>query len=180
MTLAVRLTYNTVAVFRKTLTILSLLGLLLSVGLWGASYYGIEYQMTVEKRRDMHMEWFTLWNGSLTYWGTSSVMFGLTPLPDISLEEMRAHEWHFKDDVLIRGLARSAWQLPHFMKDLVIIPLGTASVAFAMPIGATWVICFRRRRKREMLGLCLKCGYDLRGSKERCPECGSEFESTGV
>ncbi len=32
MTSAVKLTYNTVAVFRKTLTILSLLGLLLSVG----------------------------------------------------------------------------------------------------------------------------------------------------
>ena len=27
------------------------------------------------------------------------------------------------------------------------------------------------RRKRKKLGLCLKCGYDLRGSKERCPEC---------
>ncbi len=39
MTLAVRLTYNTVAVFRKTLTIFSLIGLLLSVGVWGASYF---------------------------------------------------------------------------------------------------------------------------------------------
>ncbi len=28
---------------RKTLTILSLVGLLLSVGAWGASYYGILY-----------------------------------------------------------------------------------------------------------------------------------------
>ncbi len=161
---------------RRTITILSLLGLLLSVGLWGASYYGIEYERKDLKGPDAHWEWFTLNNGCITYWGARSVLLGMPPLPDESPQERLPSELHFKDDVLIRGLSRSAWQLPWFGKDLIIVPLWLASVAFAVPVGATWVICFRRRRRREKLGLCVKCGYDLRGSKERCPECGARFE----
>jgi hypothetical protein len=41
---------------------------------------------------------------------------------------------------------------------------------------ALWVRSYRRRRTdaaRRASNCCRSCGYDLRASKERCPECGT-------
>jgi predicted RNA-binding Zn-ribbon protein involved in translation (DUF1610 family) len=42
---------------------------------------------------------------------------------------------------------------------------------------SVWIIVSARRwmvrRRRRGLGLCVACGYDLRGSARICPECGS-------
>ncbi|HQY87636.1 MAG TPA: hypothetical protein PK402_03190, partial [Tepidisphaeraceae bacterium] len=35
-----------------------------------------------------------------------------------------------------------------------------------------FILRSRRKRHRRENGLCVKCGYDLRSSTERCSECG--------
>ncbi len=45
-----------------------------------------------------------------------------------------------------------------------------------IPFAACGVIVWLRhrvRRRRASAGLCITCGYDLRATPQRCPECGT-------
>lgn len=63
------------------------------------------------------------------------------------------------------------------------MPLSRIWVLYAIPalpgigiVSAIVVLHFLAARRRQQVraaqGLCLHCGYDLRSSKQRCPECG--------
>ncbi len=159
---------------RKTLTIISLLGLLLSVGLWGVSYYGIRYGL-----RD-HSD-FALIAGAVIFdqrYGT------LDCFPPSERDEagwaafLDCFTPRWRNDFWLRS-HQTVWK-PTVSRYggpdevTVCVPLWIPTAVFATFSMFTFVPVYRRR-KRKKLGLCLKCGYDLRGSKERCPECGMQF-----
>ena len=147
---------------RKTLTILSLIGLLLSVGLWGVSYH---------LRPRFH--WSTLNATHMCISSRGAMIFVTYGSKRPSLSgwaflgfDQQGYETFLKPEVNI------PWRNEALR---VIAPLWIPTVLFwAYPLYLKSGV--HRRRKRKKLGLCLKCGYDLRASKERCPECGQEFE----
>jgi hypothetical protein len=58
---------------------------------------------------------------------------------------------------------------------------GVAALLVVTPV--VWVLRFRRARTRRWrLGnaRCLACGYDLRATPERCPECGAVPAAKGA
>jgi len=44
---------------------------------------------------------------------------------------------------------------------------------FALLGTLPWLIAHWPRRKKPRDGYCIQCGYDLRATPERCPECGT-------
>ncbi len=181
---------------RKTLTILSLIGLLLSVGLWGVSCFSLVYaprSLIHQFRLDagaIHFHRITGqnpddWrkvalqmievNGEPAQHGGGSITSDSAPVADFEFfgPGFAVHGFQSFETLWLPRCSSSPSGSMQYLS--IRIPLWIPTVLFTLILWFSSVP-FRRRRKRKKLGLCLKCGYDLRGSKERCPECGEAFE----
>ena len=146
---------------RKTLTILSLIGLLLSGGLWGVSYMKIGYA-----DGDLYV---LLFEGGLECeYIPGSGEVGVSEWLHFGFHDFRTR-WDYQSDFTCLRWGINLWT--------VFIPLWIPTAVF----GVLFISCrsfhFYHRHKRRRLSLCVKCGYDLRGSKEQCPECGTALET---
>jgi hypothetical protein len=111
-------------------------------------------------------------------WGMSAEQFTLAaPATGYSPSVPGAVDWQVLGFRFLRNdswtpIAQLQWGYPTARSAAVFIPQCAIALLLGLLPAATLFRLLRRRRRMKR-GLCPLCGYDLRGSPNRCPECGT-------
>jgi len=142
-------------------------------------------EVQVERRclvNDIFRDWGIKTGFSSTQLTTKTTLIGWVdePRSDGTFVRPNGLIWSFRfagfDGFAERGTNGADW--------MAVVPLWFPAALTAILPGCL-LYRLRRARRRAAKGLCQRCGYDLRSSPERCPECGSPVPapaepSTGI
>jgi hypothetical protein len=158
----------------NAMTVVSLALFLATASLWARSYYYTDsFNWLPESPTLSSINssggriWFYSWR---TFWDPVAgpipegliVTKGAWEMPDCDHHRWGI-SWHWDG---------KGWKMKH----AVVVPNAYLALAFAaLPIArfVQW-LC---KPARVGSGTCRSCGYDLRATPDRCPECGAEPES---
>ena len=157
--------------------------------LWGRSTQALDHALyaTARYSDDDAIETTSLY-GLLSRQGSIGVWYSHDsgPMPEYRIRALPARDFSWQtgraDNRALPGADRFGFRIGR-VDDLVATTLGNEVdyallvphwflilLASILPLRALWMM--RRQLHRARRGLCAACGYDLRGSTDRCPECG--------
>ena len=167
---------------RKLLSTLCLVCLLITITLLCLSYFNLFYAKPRVWRPRVSLSRGAITWHQATIWASYD-LFNVSPSTIGNLEEYlqeledQAPEWTC---VGFRDFETIFWPLHDPASAELHLPLWIPLLLFGTTYFFRETLPHLRLRFRRSGGLCERCGYDLRGSKGRCPECGQEFISTPV
>ena len=175
-----RILYNAIAVFSIVLCVGSLLDRWAQR--WSCHYYGLVTWHTDSAQCITRGVGITSWHGVVmfTYYAVALDLDAPLPKSHIEYGTMPEVNWKLGDTIINRaGFGVVAFKRARgpritalwLIRRIVEVPNWFLATTFAAPA----VIRFTKKRlQRVRAGCCPSCGYDLRATPDRCPECGAQ------
>ena len=128
---------------------------------------------------DRSVGWVTLWRhgqarlAAGTHGGSVGFSWERNSFMSVSPTIVDAGSWHLGPVSVMRGHERASPQVSGGWVNFDCWFVCAATAVLPALHAPMLMIGVYRRRRRRATGRCTGCGYDLRATPDRCPECGT-------